>query len=140
MPRPIQEILDHADDLAKRFEDYEPQAEDDRDPTSLRQLRDAVLARSDAERSIRDAVAAARSDGPSWAAIGSMLGTSGEAARQRYGHPRQRDHSSSAIDQPGSQAQASTTADGLGADGRSKRARRGHAIDAPADEADPHRL
>ena len=88
MPRPIQEILDHADDLAKRFEEYEPQAEDDRDPTSLRQLRDAVLARSDAERSIRDAVAAARSDGQSWAAIGSMLGTSGEAARQRYGHPQ----------------------------------------------------
>ena len=45
MPRPIQEILDHADDLAKRFEDYEPQAEDERDPASLKQLRDAVLAR-----------------------------------------------------------------------------------------------
>lgn len=88
MPRPIQEILDHADDLAKRFEDYEPQIEDERDPISLRQLRDAVLARSDAERSIRDAVAAARADGQSWAAIGSMLGTSGEAARQRYGHPQ----------------------------------------------------
>lgn len=88
MPRPIQEILDHADDLAKRFEDYEPHAEDERDPASLKQLRDAVLARSDAERSIRDAVSAARSDGQSWAAIGSMLGTSGEAARQRYGHPQ----------------------------------------------------
>lgn len=88
MPRPIQEILDHADDLAKRFEDYEPQAEDERDPATLKQLRDAVLARSDAERSIRDSVTAARADGQSWAAIGSMLGTSGEAARQRYGHPQ----------------------------------------------------
>lgn len=88
MPRPIQEILDHADDLAKRFEDYEPNAEDERDPESLQQLRDAVLARSDAERSIRDAVGAARAGGQSWAAIGSMLGTSGEAARQRYGHPQ----------------------------------------------------
>ena len=88
MPRPIQEILDHADDLAKRFEDYEPLAEDERDPASLKQLRDAVLARSDAERSIRDAVNTARVDGQSWAAIGSMLGTSGEAARQRYGHPQ----------------------------------------------------
>ena len=45
-------------------------------------------ARSEAEQSIRDAVAAVRSDGQSWAAIGTMLGTSGEAARQRYGHPR----------------------------------------------------
>lgn len=88
MPRPIQEILDHADELAKRFEDYEPRAEDERDPGSLRRLRDAVLARSDAERSIRDAVDAARADGQSWSAIGSMLGTSGEAARQRYGHPQ----------------------------------------------------
>jgi hypothetical protein len=85
MPRPIQEILDHADELAKRFEDYQPRAEDARDPASLERLRDAVLARSDAERSIREAVAAARTDGQSWAAIGSMLGTSGEAARQRYG-------------------------------------------------------
>ena len=86
MPRPIQEILDHADELAKRFEDYEPRADDERDPSSLEQLRNAVLARSQAERSIRDAVAAARSDGQSWAAIGSLLGTSGDAARQRYGH------------------------------------------------------
>jgi hypothetical protein len=88
MPRPIQQILDHADELAKRFEDYEPKAEDERDPASLERLRKAVLARSDAERSIRDAVTAARADGQSWAAIGSMLGTSGEAARQRYGHPQ----------------------------------------------------
>lgn len=88
MPRPIQEILDHADELAKRFEDYEPRADDERTPSSLEHLRDAVLARSDAERSIRDAVAAARSDGQSWAAIGAMLGTSGEAARQRYRHPQ----------------------------------------------------
>lgn len=88
MPRPIQEILDHADDLAKRFEDYEPRTDDERDPESLKRLRDAVLARSDAERSIREAVEAARADGLSWAAIGSMLGTSGEAARQRYGHPQ----------------------------------------------------
>ena len=88
MPRPIQEILDHADDLAKRFEDYEPKAEDERNPASLTQLRNAALARSHAERAIRDAVTAARADGQTWAAIGSMLGTSGEAARQRYGHPQ----------------------------------------------------
>ena len=85
MPRPIQDILDHANDLAKRFEDYKPTEADERDPESLKQLRDAVLARSDAERSIGGAVVAARADGLSWAAIGSMLGTSGEAARQRYG-------------------------------------------------------
>ena len=30
MPRSIQEILDHADELAKRFEDYDPQPGDER--------------------------------------------------------------------------------------------------------------
>ena len=30
MPRSIQDILDHADELAKRFEDYEPSEDDER--------------------------------------------------------------------------------------------------------------
>lgn len=84
MPRSVQEILDHADELARRFEDYEPTAEDERDPKVFDALRQAVVARSDAERSVRTAVVAARERGYSWAFIGSVLGTSGEAARQRY--------------------------------------------------------
>jgi hypothetical protein len=52
MPRSIQEILDHADELAARFEDYEP-AEDD-------------------EHSVEEF-------------IGAVLGTSAQAAQQRYG-------------------------------------------------------
>lgn len=67
------------------FEDYEPQAEDERDPDAVIVLRRAVTARSDAERSIRNAVGHARQTGLSWALIGSLIGTSGEAARQRYG-------------------------------------------------------
>jgi hypothetical protein len=86
MPRTVQDILDHADELAKRFEDYEPSATDERDPAVFGELRRAVLSRSDAERSIRDAVKHARERGYSWAFIGSLVGTSGEAARQRYGH------------------------------------------------------
>ena len=39
---------------------------------------------STAERSIRTAVDDARAHGYSWAFIGSVLGTSGEAVRQRY--------------------------------------------------------
>jgi hypothetical protein len=35
---------------------------------------------------VRDAVRHARERGYSWAFIGSLVGTSGEAARQRYGH------------------------------------------------------
>jgi hypothetical protein len=89
MPRSVEDILKHADELAKRFEQYEPDEHDERDPAALDELRQAVTARSDAERSVRDAVSLARRAGFSWALIGSVIGTSGEAARQRYGqaHP-----------------------------------------------------
>lgn len=36
-------------------------------------------------RRLADAVRRARADGHSWASIGAMLGTSGEAARQKFG-------------------------------------------------------
>jgi len=85
MPRSVDDILKHADELAKKFEDYEPKADDERDVGAVNALRHAVLARSDAERTVRDAVDSARRAGLSWALIGSQIGTSGEAARQRYG-------------------------------------------------------
>jgi hypothetical protein len=85
MPRTVQDILDQADELAKRFEDYQPAEGDERDPEAFAELRRAVLSRSDAERSIKEAVDNARERGYSWALIGSLVGTSGEAARQRYG-------------------------------------------------------
>ena len=84
MPRTVKDILDHADELARRFEDYVPAAGDERDPQIYRALRDAVVSRSDAERSIKNAIDDAREHGYSWAFIGRLLGTSGEAARQRY--------------------------------------------------------
>lgn len=86
MPRTVQDILDHADELAKRFEDYEPSPSDERNPEVYAELRDAVLSRSAVERAIKDAVEHAREHGYTWASIGSLIGTSGEAARQRYGH------------------------------------------------------
>jgi len=89
MPRTVQEILDHAQEFAARFEDYEPSKDDERDPAVFNALRDAVTARSDAERSVLEAVELARARGYSWAFIGSMIGTSGEAARQRYGSKQQ---------------------------------------------------
>lgn len=49
MPRTIHDILDHADELAKRFEDYEPKASDERDPAVFVALRRGVVARSEAE-------------------------------------------------------------------------------------------
>lgn len=71
----------------RRFEEHEPDAANMRDAGSLRKVRKAFQRRAATEQHLTDAVNAARDDGQSWAAIGAMLGTSGEAARQRYGAP-----------------------------------------------------
>ena len=85
MPRNLQEIIDHANELAKRFEDYDPQPGDHRDPAELIALRDAVALRAKSEYELAEAVLDARDAGHSWATIASLLGISGEAARQKYG-------------------------------------------------------
>lgn len=84
MPRTADEIINQAEELATRFEDHEPDADEVRDANALRELRLAFLARAEAEQRVTDAVRKARADGHSWASIGAMVGTSGEAARQRY--------------------------------------------------------
>ena len=87
MPRSIEEILEQADQLADRFEHHNPKTDNIKDAAALRALRKAFRNRADADRRLADAVSAARTQGHSWATIGSMIGTSGEAARQRYGQP-----------------------------------------------------
>ncbi|HUP69932.1 MAG TPA: hypothetical protein VM142_08955 [Acidimicrobiales bacterium] len=84
MPRSIQEILDHGDELARRFEDYEPSPSDER-PVEEYLLERATIARARGERQVVDAITAARSRGMSWQKIGDILGTSAQAAQQRYG-------------------------------------------------------
>jgi hypothetical protein len=84
MPRSIQEILDHGDELAERFEEYEPKAGDERVLEEYL-LERATIARARSERQIVEAVTAARSKGLSWQRIGDILGTSAQAAQQRYG-------------------------------------------------------
>lgn len=84
MPRSVQDILDHADELAKRFEDYEP-VPDDEVAVAEHLLRRAALARARSERQVSDAVDAARRTGISWKKIGAELGISAQAAQQRYG-------------------------------------------------------
>lgn len=85
MPRTIDEIISQAEALAARFEDYQSDADDVLDASALRELRDAFLARAEAEQRVTQAIAKSRANGHSWASIGAMVGTSGEAARQRYG-------------------------------------------------------
>lgn len=84
MPGTIEQIINQAEALAARFEGHEPHANDIKDASALRRARQAFLARAEPERRVTEAVAKARSEGHSWTSIGAMVGTSGEAARQRY--------------------------------------------------------
>ena len=85
MPRSIQDILDHAEELAKRFEDFDPdQAREI--PVEEYLLQRAVVARARSEQQLLDNVVAARAAGLSWQKIGALLGTSAQAAQQRYGN------------------------------------------------------
>ena len=84
MPRSVEEILQHADELAARFENYEPHPGDELDPAAVAALRSAVMERAEAERHLIEAVRQARAAALSWSVIGALVGTSGEAVRQRY--------------------------------------------------------
>lgn len=85
MPRSAEEILARAEELARRFADHEPAPGDVRDAAALRAVAEAFVQQAASERALAVAVQIARAKGHSWSAIGAMLGTSGEAARQRYG-------------------------------------------------------
>ena len=87
MPRSLKEVVDQADQLAARFEAHDPEPVEIKDAATLRAVREAFQRRAEAEARLAEAVSLARGEGHSWQAIGAMLGTSGEAARQRYGQP-----------------------------------------------------
>ncbi|TDE14148.1 hypothetical protein [Jiangella asiatica] len=85
MPYSFQYVIEHAEELARRFEEHEPDPSKFKDARPLAAIYRAVQARAQAERDILEAVRDARAAGLAWWLIGSYLGTSGEAARQRYG-------------------------------------------------------
>jgi hypothetical protein len=55
MPRSVDKILRHADELAERFENYEPSPEDELDAGAVVLLRAAIQERSSAERHLIEA-------------------------------------------------------------------------------------
>lgn len=85
-PRSAQWIIDHADELAAAAEAHEPDAEKlAAYGTELAGVLRAAHAQAEAQRDMVAAITAARAAGAPWRAIGSVLGCSGEAARQRFG-------------------------------------------------------
>lgn len=84
------EIIEQAEDLARQFESFEPDPSDRARARSLAAVHRAALARAKAEATLFRAVTNARANGHSWSAIGTVIGTSGEAARQKYGSAQDR--------------------------------------------------
>lgn len=85
MPRSLDEILGQAEAFADRFESYEPTEADRTTVPPAMAVRLAAMKRAEAERELVAAIAYAREARTSWKTIGELVGTSGEAARQRYG-------------------------------------------------------
>ena len=85
MPRNAKSIITHADELADAFEVAEPNPLYDEQHAAVFDLRDAVVERGRAEAMVQAAVARARAAGVSWSVLSTVLGTSRQAAQQRYG-------------------------------------------------------
>ncbi len=71
----------------KWLDDADPASLDWEDPVDLRRIGLAARSLNRADADLRDAVAAARTAGRSWADIGIVLGVSKQAAQQRFGRP-----------------------------------------------------
>lgn len=86
MPRSLQWILDHAEELSRLAEEFEPTDEQLAYSRELATVYRSARGTTEAEAALVEAVLAARAAGAPWHDIGAAVGTSGEAARQRYGH------------------------------------------------------
>lgn len=81
----LKDLIAKADELAERFEDYEPRDEDLGAPLPpLMTVRLAQFRRTQAEKELAEAIHAARDAKISWRELGEAIGTTGEAVRQRY--------------------------------------------------------
>lgn len=85
MRRSLTDLIANADRLADAFENHEPAPEDVNAPLPpLMAVKLAAFRRSQAEKELAHAVHNAREAHMSWRQLGEAIGTSGEAARQRY--------------------------------------------------------
>jgi hypothetical protein len=93
--RSVEDIISDAETLADRFEEWEPSATGPVDGAPIKAVHDAFQHAAAAQSELADAIGVARTAGFSWAYIGSVMGTSGEAARKRYGRIDSSDSTSS---------------------------------------------
>lgn len=85
MRRSLKDLIAHADELADQFESNDPRPEDfDAPLPPLMAVKLAAFRRAAAEKELAEAIHQAREAQLSWRELGAAIGTSGEAARQRY--------------------------------------------------------
>lgn len=81
----LTDLIAHADQLADAFENHEPAPGDfDAPLPPLMAVKLAAFRRAAAEKELAQAIHTARKAHLSWRQLGQAIGTSGEAARQRY--------------------------------------------------------
>lgn len=92
MPRTREQLQQAADDAERWLDSLDPAAiaSPDADATQLRRIGAAVSAAAANQAELAAAVGAARDHGHSWTQIATMLGTSRQAAQERYGEPAHR--------------------------------------------------
>lgn len=83
MRRSMDDVLAHADEIAARFEDFDPDGAEVTERPEVVNLYRALVEQRDAERNIVVAMQRLHADGLSYQKIGKMAGVSGEAIRQK---------------------------------------------------------
>ena len=85
MPRPLDEVIQHADEIADWFEAEGPSPENEI-PVSEYFLGLLADVRRSGANKVLEAVVLARNAGASWHQIGEVLGISATEAERRFGH------------------------------------------------------
>jgi len=89
MPRTREQLQQAADDAERWLDSLDPSAiaSPDADATYLRRIGAAASAATTNQAELAASVTAARNHGYTWTQIATMLGTSRQAAQERYGKP-----------------------------------------------------
>jgi len=89
MPRTREQLQQAAEAAERWLDSLDPSAmaSPDADASRLRRIGAAVRAAANSQVELADAVADAREHGHTWTQIAAMLGTSRQAAQERYGEP-----------------------------------------------------
>ena len=87
MPRTRDQLQEAADAAERWLDSLDPSAiaSPDADASRLRRIGDAVRAVASGQVELAEAVSEARVNGHTWTQIATMLGTSRQAAQERYG-------------------------------------------------------